>query len=80
MLVVPSSAVLESSDGPYVLAYSPADRTFTKRPVETGKVFTGFTAVVSGLREREVIVAMNAFFFDAERRMQSGFEQAKGVP
>jgi hypothetical protein len=80
MLVVPSSAVLESGDGPYVLAYSSAERKFTKRPVETGKVFTGFTAVVSGLREREVIVATNAFFLDAERRMQEGVEQAKGVP
>jgi hypothetical protein len=81
MLVVPSTAVLESADGPYVLAYSHADRTFTRRPVEIGKVFSGFAAVVSGVSEREVIVAMNAFFLDAERRLREGADMSpKGTP
>jgi hypothetical protein len=78
MLVVPSSAVLESAEGPYVLGYSATDRTFTKRPIEIGKVFSGFTAVVSGVREREVIVAMNAFFFDAERKLRANVDRAVG--
>jgi len=80
MLVVPSTAVLESAGGPYVLTYTAATRTFAKRPVETGKVFSGFTAVVSGLKEREVIVAMNAFFLDAERRLHPAIDRAAEGP
>jgi heavy metal-binding protein len=71
MLVVPQSAVLQSPDGPYVLVYSLDRRTITTRPVATGKVFLGVTAVASGLREREVVVVMNTFFFDAERRLRN---------
>lgn len=74
MLVVPSSAVLESDEGPYVLTYSVADRKFAKRPVEIGKVFASFAAVVSGVRERETVVEMNTFFVDAERRLREQSE------
>jgi hypothetical protein len=81
MLVVPAAAVLESPEGPFLLVYSSADRTFSKRPVEIGKVFSGLAAVVSGVKEREVIVAMNAFFLDAERRLKNETDRrAEGKP
>jgi hypothetical protein len=70
MLVVYSTAVLESAEGPYVLTYSVADRKFAKRLIEVGKVFSGLTAIISGVRERETVVEMNAFFMDAERRLR----------
>jgi hypothetical protein len=70
-LVVPAMAVLQSEGGPYVLVFSSARGTFTKRPIEIGKVFSGFAAVVSGLRPRELVVSMNAFFWDAERRSRA---------
>ena len=70
MLVVYSMAVLESAEGPYVLTYSVADRKFAKRLIEVGKVFAGLTTIVSGVRERETVVEMNAFFMDAERRLR----------
>jgi len=78
-LVVPSSAVLESSEGPYVLISSIADRKFLRRPVEVGKVFSGMTTIVSGLAERETVVSMNAFFIDAEWQLRGGFDLGSGV-
>jgi hypothetical protein len=78
-LVVPSTAILESPEGPYVLTGSIADHKFARRPVEIGEVFSGMTTVVSGLGERDMIVAMNAFFIDAEWRLRTGFELASEV-
>jgi hypothetical protein len=69
-LVVPAGAVLYSSRGPYVLVEEP-DGTFRQRPVTIGRVDRGLAVVLSGLHEGEPIAAANAFFLDAERRMQS---------
>ena len=71
-LVVPSSAILYSRDGPYVLVPGGRGATFDKRPVEIGKVFGGVAVVLSGLRDGEPIAAASAFFLDAERRLQAG--------
>lgn len=70
-VVVPAMSVLQSEDGPYVLVFSPGRGTVAKRPVEIGKMFSGFAAVVSGLSLRELVVSMNTFFWDAERRLQA---------
>jgi len=72
-LLVPSAAVLESSDGPYVLTGFIADRRLARRPIEIGKSSSGFTSVVAGVREREP-VAMDGFFIDAEWRLRAGAE------
>ena len=69
-LVVPAGAVLYSSQGPYVLVEEP-DGTFRQRPVAVGRVERGLAVVLSGLRDGEPIAAANAFFLDAERRLQS---------
>jgi multidrug efflux pump subunit AcrA (membrane-fusion protein) len=69
-LVVPAGAVLYSSRGPHVLVEEP-DGTFRQRPVVIGRVDGGLAVVLSGLHEGEPIVAANAFFLDAERRLQS---------
>lgn len=70
--VIPAGAVLESPEGPYALALSPDRGTFTKRPIEIGRTVTGWSAVLSGLGLREQVVSVNAFFWDAERRLQAG--------
>jgi hypothetical protein len=75
-LVVPSSAVLYSPEGPYVLVAGADGRTFRKRRVEIGRVYGGFATVPSGLRDQEAIVVAGAFFLDAERRLQSLREEA----
>jgi hypothetical protein len=72
VLVVPSMAVLQSVEGPYVLALSPDRRTLSRRAVEIGKAFSGFTAIVSGVSARELVVSMNTFFVEAERRLRAG--------
>jgi Heavy metal binding domain len=84
LLVVPSSAVLYSAQGPYVLAASASepDDTFTKRPVEIGRVLdsgyvgglsgeVGAIVILSGLREGERVITANTFFVDAERRLRA---------
>ena len=70
MSVIPAAAVLESPDGPYVLVFSSADGAATRRAIEVGRVTTGLAAVLSGLNLREQVVSVNAFFWDAERRLQ----------
>jgi hypothetical protein len=82
LLVVPASAVLYSGAGAYVLAASPDGRAFTRRSVEIGRILDsghvaelagdrfGAIVVLSGLQEGERIIAGDAFFLDAERRLQ----------
>lgn len=70
-LVVPVGAVLYSSQGPYVLAADAHGRPFSVRRVQVGRVYRGLAVVLSGLREGEPIAGANAFFLDAERRLQS---------
>ena len=88
LLVVPSSAVLYSGEGAYVLAAPPNSHRFTRRPVDIGRILdSGYAAglsgdhfgaivVLSGLEEGEQVVVGNAFFLDAERRLQA----AQGNP
>jgi hypothetical protein len=91
ILVVPESAVLYSNEGPYVLAVPPGGRTFTRRSVTIGRILdSGYAAelsggsfgavvVLSGLRERERVVAADTFFLDAERRLQAAQGRAAEV-
>jgi hypothetical protein len=69
VLVVLSAAVLPSAEGPAVLVVSPDRRGVTRRPVELGRAFSGYTSVLSGMAEGELVIVMNAFFLDAERRL-----------
>jgi hypothetical protein len=83
LLVVPSSAVLYSAQGPYVLAAAPNEEKFTRRLVEIGRILdsgyvgeragegVGAIVVLSGLREGEKVITANTFFVDAERRLQA---------
>jgi hypothetical protein len=83
LLVVPWSAVLYSAQGPYVLAASPQEETFTKRLVEIGRILdsgyvgaragegAGAIVILSGLSEGDRVITANTFFVDAERRLQA---------
>jgi hypothetical protein len=79
LLVIPSSAVLYSPEGPYVLAAGADGRTFSTRRVEIGRVFPGLAVVLSGLREGEPIVVGSTFSWDAERRLQTQREATAGA-
>lgn len=71
VLVVPASAVLEGTDGAYVLALSRDRASFARRPIEIGKTLKGWTVVLSGLDAREIVASSNTFFLDAERRLRA---------
>jgi Heavy metal binding domain len=68
--VIPYSALLEDSKGPYVLVASADGHMLTKRSVEIGRVFGGMAAVLSGLKSSERVLFRSAFFLDAERRLR----------
>jgi multidrug efflux pump subunit AcrA (membrane-fusion protein) len=70
MQVIPAGAVLESPEGPYVLVIGGDRRSASKRPISVGRTVTGLAAVVGGLALHEQVVSANAFFWDAERRLQ----------
>jgi hypothetical protein len=71
MLVVKSPAIINARDGRYVLVFSARRQQLERRPVEIGKEYSGMTAVVSGLRDKEFVVMANTSALDAERRLQA---------
>ncbi len=73
VLGVPAAAIVQSPEGPYVLAWA-GGQTFEKRPIEIGETFSrqGFAVVLSGLRPSDRVVSRATFFLDAERRLDSG--------
>lgn len=72
VMAVPASAVLQSPEGPYVLAWVGGGR-FEKRPIEIGETFLkyGFAVVLDGLKVHDRVVSRAAFFLDADRRLGS---------
>jgi hypothetical protein len=82
LLVVPTSAVLYSRDGAYVLAAPRGGHSFTRRSIQIGRNLDsgyvaevaaerlGAVAVLSGLSEGERVVTADTFLLDAERRLQ----------
>jgi hypothetical protein len=81
VLGVPASAVLQSPEGPYVLAWK-AGSQFEKRPIEIGETFSrlGFAVVLSGLRASDRVVSRAAFFLDADRRLGGGAFASDSMP
>jgi hypothetical protein len=80
VLTVPATAVLQSPEGPYVLAARDGNR-FQKQPIEIGETFLkqGFAVVLSGLRVRDRVVSRATFFVDADRRLDTAGAQADGL-
>ncbi len=79
MDVIPAGAVLQSAEGPYVLVIGEDRRSASKRPISVGRTVTGLAAIVGGLELREQVVSANAFFWDAERRLQPERPSGSGV-
>jgi hypothetical protein len=71
MLVVKSAAIINARDGRYVLVFSSQRGQLIRRRVEIGKEYSGMTAIVSGLRDKDFVVMANTSAFDAERRLQA---------
>jgi hypothetical protein len=90
-LVVPTSAVLYSGTGAYVLAAGTTENTFTRRSVDVGRILDsgygaglvddryGAIVVRSGLEAGERIIIEDTFFMDAERRLQAAQGNAAEV-
>jgi heavy metal-binding protein len=70
-IILPSSAVLLSEEGPAVLVSVRAGTALERRPVRLGAAPDGLAVVVSGVEENERVVVHGAFFLDAERRLQA---------
>lgn len=70
VVAVPVSAIVNSPEGPYVLAAT--GDGFEKRRIEIGETFMkqGFAVVRSGLRPQDRVVARATFFLDADRRLE----------
>jgi hypothetical protein len=79
---VAASAVLQSPEGPYVLAWSGHGYTFVKRPIEIGETFFkhGLAVVLSGLQPNDRVIARSTFFVDADRRLGDAREIALEAP
>ncbi len=83
LVLVPESALLYSGEGPYVLAAPAGSHTFTRRRITLGRILGsgyvgelssgsyGAAVVLAGLVPGERVVAADAFFLDAERRLQA---------
>jgi hypothetical protein len=83
VLAVAASAVLQSPEGPYVLAWSGHEYTFVKRPIEIGETFQkhGLAVVLAGLQPNDRVIARATFFIDADRRLGGNAgEIALGAP
>jgi hypothetical protein len=77
-LVVPSSAVLQSPEGPYVFVPAAASPGWEPRPVRLGKVFSGNAVVLAGVGEHESVAVNGLFFLEAERRLRSERDPGDG--
>ncbi len=90
-LVVPTSSVLYSGDGPYVLAAAADGHTYTRRQIQIGRnLDSGYVAdlatdrigaivVLSGLTEGERVVTADTYLLDAERRLEAAQGKAQEV-
>ena len=78
VLAVPASAIVQSPEGPYVLA-AVGPYSFERRPIEIGETFLkqGYAVVLSGLSVHDRVVSRATFFLDADRRLdlQGGDEE-----
>jgi hypothetical protein len=68
VLLAPATAVLDGTDGPYVLVAARGSHAITRRAIELGRVFGGSAAVMSGLEPTDRLVTVGAFFMDQELR------------
>lgn len=66
LLVVPSSAIVQTADGPCVFVIDPASHRAARRAVRIGREHRDVTAVLDGLAEGEDVVVTGAFFVAAE--------------
>jgi hypothetical protein len=74
--VLPAGAILQSPAGPYVLVDAVDHRELLKRAVQLGHIFGDFAVVLAGVDSGERVLVRDAFFFDAERRLQRAPGQA----
>jgi Cu(I)/Ag(I) efflux system membrane fusion protein len=76
-LVIPSEALVETGDRPYVFV-AHADGRFEPRTVRTGSRGDGMVQVLSGVAEGDTVVASAAFLIDSESRLEAAFSGMSG--
>jgi cobalt-zinc-cadmium efflux system membrane fusion protein len=69
-LVVPEESVQDDEGRPIVFVRT-GERTFVRRPVETGERFPGLVEVLKGLTEGETVVTSGSFLLKSELRKGS---------
>jgi hypothetical protein len=79
LLVFPESALLRSSEGPYVLVPSRDGKALLRRPVQIGRFLKGRVVLLAGLAEGEPIVVGSAFFLDERRKREPAAGAVAGV-
>lgn len=65
VLVVPQSA-LQSLEGRSMIFIQMGPGVFARRAVETGRIFEGFTEILSGVKPGDVVVSEGSFVLKAE--------------
>jgi membrane fusion protein, heavy metal efflux system len=70
-LTVPVAAVAEVEGRPAVFVAAPDGRTFSLRPVTTGRAAAGRQAITAGLKPGEPVVAAGAFTLKSELVLQN---------
>ena len=68
-LVVPSSAVLQSPEGPAVLVQLGEGSRLSRRQVTVGRSRVGMTVIVSGISAADRVVTRGAAFLDREQTL-----------
>ena len=68
--LVPSKAILQSPEGPYVFAATADQPSWRRQAVRLGKVFSGQAFVLTGLRDGESVAVDGLFFIDADWRLR----------
>jgi Cu(I)/Ag(I) efflux system membrane fusion protein len=76
-LVIPTEALVETGDRPYVFV-AHADGRFEPRAVRTGSRGDGMVQVLSGVAEGDTVVASAAFLIDSESRLKAAFSGMAG--
>jgi hypothetical protein len=79
LVVVPESALLRSTEGPYVVVPGADGHSFVRRHIEIGRILAGHVVVLSGLQEGDKLVVGKAFFLDAAARLESRAEPVAKV-
>ena len=74
---VPNAAILRNSEGAHVIV-ALGDGKFQARDVKISTVASGRTAILSGLKEGEMVVTRAEFLIDSESNLREALDKVQG--